>query len=560
MWSATRSLFSGKRKRKGSESAAATANQAGQGSAESSKLDEEKKLANKLPALAVDLTQNQPMQEKQKEELGSTPDDSKERRGEDVDEKLQGNDNSVITGVAPLAGSVNTFVEAHDSGPGCESDKSVDEIRSHLPEVTEIRSSIEVSQSGQATCTEPEPSNVDTTLLSEAATNSSIGINQESSAACTSSKSPCKAMGRKHSSTRPLLQQQPPQPPPASSVPVRSRPHAGARLRPPPVPLSELEVDLIDKTIAELRKAQGCDSTADVAVELDLLTIMTICKRVEAFFLHEPSLLHLQAPINIVGDIHGQFLDLLRYFEEGGFPPNANYLFLGDYVDRGRMGIECTILLFCYKLRYPDRFFMLRGNHECSQISRMYGFYDECKAKYNEDCWSYFNDVFRTLPLAAIVSNRLFATHGGLSPDLQSLDDIDKIQRPTDVPINGLLCDLLWADPNPDIDSWDISDRGVSFLFGKFTLEQFLAAYDFDLFVRAHQVVEEGYEFFPRNSRRLVTVFSAANYCGSFDNAGAMLLVNEDLVCSFHVLKPQLNTIDEADILDYNRPGTPRLD
>jgi len=333
-----------------------------------------------------------------------------------------------------------------------------------------------------------------------------------------------------------------------------------------PAPLSSEELAEIDATIAELRSAQKCTRVSEISSHevISADVVSRICNRVEEYFLHEDALLRLRAPINIVGDIHGQFLDLLRYFEVGGFPPESQYLFLGDYVDRGRNGVEACLLLFCFKLRYPDKFFMLRGNHECSQISRMYGFYDECKNKYDVQCWRSVNDVFRTLPLAAIVNDRIFATHGGLSPDLISLMDINRIERPIDVPVDGLLCDLLWADPNPHVSTWEMSDRGVSYLFGDEVLSTFLKTYDFDLMVRAHQVVPEGFEFFPENKRQLVTIFSAVNYCNQFDNAGAMLLVDKDLVCSFHVIKPMLvpvrTTDSEESAEAFKRPQTPRPD
>lgn len=326
--------------------------------------------------------------------------------------------------------------------------------------------------------------------------------------------------------------------------------------------LSDDEMQLVDATISSLRLIQKCRKVEDVKQNLRVETVITLCNRVESFFNADNSLLKLNAPINIVGDIHGQFLDLLRYFEVGGFPPDSQYLFLGDYIDRGKMGMECTMLLFCFKLRYPDRFFMLRGNHECSQISRMYGFHDECKSKYDIACWTAVNNAFKYLPLAAIVNDRIFATHGGLSPDLTSLDQIMNIQRPTDVPVDGLLCDLLWADPTADAENWDISDRGVSYLFGSQVLDTFMKINGFDLFVRAHQVVENGYEFFPKDSRQLVTVFSAVNYCGQFDNAGAMLLVDEDLICSFHIIRPSppsSHTFQDTEG-EFDRPKTPLHD
>jgi serine/threonine-protein phosphatase PP1 catalytic subunit len=108
--------------------------------------------------------------------------------------------------------------------------------------------------------------------------------------------------------------------------------------------------------------------------------------------------------------------------------------------------------------------------------------------------------------------------------------------RPTDIPDTGLLCDLLWADPDKDIVGWGENDRGVSFTFGEDVVSQFLRRHDLDLICRAHQVVEDGYEFFAR--RQLVTIFSAPNYCGEFDNAGAMMSVDDTLMCSFQILKP----------------------
>ncbi|CAG07207.1 unnamed protein product [Tetraodon nigroviridis] len=163
------------------------------------------------------------------------------------------------------------------------------------------------------------------------------------------------------------------------------------------------------------------------------------------------------------GDVHGQYYDLLRLFEYGGFPPESNYLFLGDYVDRGKQSLETICLLLAYKIKYPENFFLLRGNHECASINRIYGFYDECKRRYNIKLWKTFTDCFNCLPVAAIVDEKIFCCHGGLSPDLQSMEQIRRVMRPTDVPDQGLLCDLLWADPDKDVLGWGENDRGVSF-------------------------------------------------------------------------------------------------
>mmetsp|Transcript_13931 Transcript_13931/g.49456 ORF Transcript_13931/g.49456 Transcript_13931/m.49456 type:complete len:325 (+) Transcript_13931:130-1104(+) len=289
-------------------------------------------------------------------------------------------------------------------------------------------------------------------------------------------------------------------------------------------------------------------------VQLDENEIRMLCVRAREIFMSQPILLELEAPIKICGDIHGQYHDLLRLFEYGGFPPEANYLFLGDYVDRGPHGLESVLLLFCYKAKYRNSFFMLRGNHECAAINRIYGFCDECKRAYGLKLWKSFNDVFNCMPVAAVVDGKIFCVHGGLSPELRSLDQISKLRRPTDVPDSGMMCDFLWADPDRDTLGWAESERGVSYTFGPDVVDDFLSAHDFDLLVRAHQVVEDGYEFFAR--RQLVTIFSAPNYCGEFDNAGGMMAVDETLMCSFQILKPA-EKAKRQQLVGAARPATP---
>ena len=181
----------------------------------------------------------------------------------------------------------------------------------------------------------------------------------------------------------------------------------------------------------------------------------------------QPALLELEAPISICGDVHGQYHDLLRLFDHCGYPSDQNYLFLGDYVDRGKTGLEVISLLLAYKIKHPETFHLLRGNHECASINRIYGFYDECKRRYSIKLWKRFQDVFNVLPFAAIVDEKIFCIHAGLSPDLNSPDQIKKISRPTDVPDSGILCDLLWSDPEADMKGWAENDRGVSYTFGE---------------------------------------------------------------------------------------------
>jgi serine/threonine-protein phosphatase PP1 catalytic subunit len=261
-----------------------------------------------------------------------------------------------------------------------------------------------------------------------------------------------------------------------------------------------------------------------------------VLMRSREILMSQPMLLELMAPIKVVGDVHGQFYDMLRIFEYGGFPPNANYLFLGDYVDRGKQSIECTVLVLAYKIKYPENFFCIRGNHECASINRIYGFYDECKRRHSIKLWKIFTDTFNCLPCAALIDEKILCVHGGLSPELTNLKQLGNIMRPTDVPDTGLLCDTIWSDPDKEIEGWGENDRGVSFTFGEDVVSAFLHKHDLDLICRAHQVVEDGYEFFAQ--RRLVTLFSAPNYCGEFDNAAAMMTIDETLMCSFQILKP----------------------
>lgn len=290
----------------------------------------------------------------------------------------------------------------------------------------------------------------------------------------------------------------------------------------------------VDQIISKCLEAQGSKPGKPVPfVEEQIKALCTASREV---FLSQSPLLELEAPLNVCGDIHGQFHDLLRMFEYGKHPPESNYVFLGDYVDRGKQSLETIVLLLAYKVKYSENFFLLRGNHECASITRIYGFYDECKRRFNIKLWKQFCDVFNCLPVSAVIDDKILCMHGGLSPELQNFDQIRKLVRPTDVPDSGLICDLLWADPDRDFNGWAENDRGVSFIFGTDVVATFTKKHNLDLICRAHQVVEDGYEFFAK--RQLVTLFSAPNYCGEFDNAGAMMVLDDTLMCSFKVLRP----------------------
>jgi len=290
----------------------------------------------------------------------------------------------------------------------------------------------------------------------------------------------------------------------------------------------------VDSIIQRLLEVRG--SRVPRIVNITENEVRYLCMKSREIFMSQPVLLELEAPLKVCGDIHGQFTDLLRLFDTGRYPPESNYLFLGDYVDRGPQSIETICLMLSYKIKYPENFFLLRGNHECASINRIYGFYDDCRMRYNVKLWKVFTDCFNCLPIAALIDEKIFCCHGGLSPDLHSMEQIRRIIRPTDVPDNGLICDLLWSDPDAAITGWGENDRGVSYTFGADIVNKFLNRHDIDLVCRAHQVVEDGYEFFAKRS--LVTVFSAPNYCGEFDNAAGIMSIDENLICSFKILKP----------------------
>ena len=217
----------------------------------------------------------------------------------------------------------------------------------------------------------------------------------------------------------------------------------------------------VDGAIAQLLSVKNSPPGTEVNLPEEL--IIKIVRAAREIFMQQPILLEISAPLNICGDTHGQYADLLRLFEIGGFPPDSNYLFLGDYVDRAKQSIEVITLALCYKIKHMDSFFLLRGNHECASLNRIYGFYDECKRRYSVKLWRIFADCFNCMPVAAIVAEKILCMHGGLSPDLEeNLGIIFEIPRPTDVPDEGLLCDLLWSDPDQQVTGWGYNQRLVA--------------------------------------------------------------------------------------------------
>jgi serine/threonine-protein phosphatase 4 catalytic subunit len=253
----------------------------------------------------------------------------------------------------------------------------------------------------------------------------------------------------------------------------------------------------------------------------------------------------VDAPVTICGDIHGQFYDLIELFKVGGECPYTNYLFLGDFVDRGYYSVETFLLLLALKVRYPDRITLIRGNHESRQITQVYGFYDECLKKYGSvNVWRYCTEIFDYLSLSAIIDDKVFCVHGGLSPAINTLDQIRVIDRKQEVPHDGAMCDLMWSDPE-DIEGWGLSPRGAGYLFGADVVAKFNEINHIDLIARAHQLVMEGYKtMFPskggkagQSADSLVTVWSAPNYCYRCGNVAAILELDEHLDQHFKIFE-----------------------
>ena len=280
----------------------------------------------------------------------------------------------------------------------------------------------------------------------------------------------------------------------------------------------------IDQFIEKLKSHQ----------QITEMELQSLFSKAEEILYNEGPIISIQTPITVCGDIHGQFCDLLRLFDVGGAPPETRYLFLGDYVDRGYNSIETFALLLSYKVKYPNNFFLLRGNHECKEVNKMYGLYDENINRFGHPGpYKMCNEVFEFLPLSAVVDGKLFCVHGGLSPGIKVIEQIGFFDRKNEIQSDSPISDLLWSDPD-DIDGWGVNQRGAGYLYGKNPTKEFLHNNRLKMMARAHQLAMEGYQWH-FNEKQLVTVWSAPNYMYRSGNKASVMFVDDNLNCDFRI-------------------------
>ncbi|KAL2328398.1 hypothetical protein Fmac_021825 [Flemingia macrophylla] len=335
------------------------------------------------------------------------------------------------------------------------------------------------------------------------------------------------------------------------------------------------------KVVAHLLKPRGWKPPVRRQFFLDCNEIADLCDSAERIFSSEPSVLKLRAPIKIFGDLHGQFGDLMRLFDEYGAPSTAgdiayiDYLFLGDYVDRGQHSLETISLLLALKVEYPNNVHLIRGNHEAADINALFGFRIECIERMGERdgiwAWHRINRLFNWLPLAALIEKKIICMHGGIGRSINHVEQIENIQRPITMEAGSIvLMDLLWSDPteNDSVEGLRPNARGPGLVtFGPDRVMEFCNNNDLQLIVRAHECVMDGFERFAQG--HLITLFSATNYCGTANNAGAILVLGRDLVVVpklIHPLPPAISSPETSpdhiedtwmQELNANRPPTP---
>jgi len=304
------------------------------------------------------------------------------------------------------------------------------------------------------------------------------------------------------------------------------------------------------KIISHLLRPQNWKPPVNRIFFLDSYEVGELCFAAEQIFIRESTVLQLKAPVKVFGDLHGQFGDLMRLFDEYGFPSTAgdityiDYLFLGDYVDRGQHSLETIVLLLALKIQYPENVHLIRGNHEAADINALFGFRNECIERMGESdgiwAWTRFNQLFNFFPLAAVIEKKIICMHGGIGKSIHSIEQIEKLERPITMDTgSNVLMDLLWSDPteSDNIEGLRPNARGPGLVsFGPDRVTDFCKRNKLQLIIRAHECVMDGFERFAQG--QLITLFSATNYCGTANNAGAILVVGRGLVVVPKLIHP----------------------
>jgi serine/threonine-protein phosphatase PPG1 len=296
----------------------------------------------------------------------------------------------------------------------------------------------------------------------------------------------------------------------------------------------------IDKAIAQLHAGE---LLREEVVEM-------LCERAKDILAEESNVPSIPTPVSIVGDLHGQFPDLLEMFQIGGEVPDTNYLFLGDYVDRGAQSVETVSLLICLKCKYPNRITLLRGNHESRQITQVYGFHQEVLRKYNSvRVWNAVTSFFDFLPLAAVVGNKILAVHGGLSPSINTLDQLRVLNRFGEIPHEGPIADIFWSDPDPEKEGFLVSPRGAGYIFGHDVVLRFLYINNLEHIARAHQLCMTGYQLLFKDEC-MSTVWSCPNYCYRFGNVASIMEVGDNCERSYNVFSQAPRDMESSTMMD----------
>ncbi|THG15847.1 hypothetical protein TEA_023870 [Camellia sinensis var. sinensis] len=358
--------------------------------------------------------------------------------------------------------------------------------------------------------------------------------------------------------------------------------------------------------ISTLLRPRNWKAPANRRFFLDSYEVGELCYAAEQIFMQETTVLQLKAPIKVFGDLHGQFGDLMRLFDEYGFPSTAgdityDFILIMDNPNDNSENhflelfnshlclYASGILTICFLIEYPENVFLIRGNHEAADINALFGFRLECIERMGENdgiwAWTRFNQLFNYLPLAALIEKKIICMHGGIGRSIHSVEQIEKLERPITMDAGSIiLMDLLWSDPteNDSVEGLRPNARGPGLVtFG--TYHHIMTLYDhlqpdrvtdfckknkLQLIIRAHECVMDGFERFAQG--QLITLFSATNYCGTANNAGAILVVGRGLVIVpklIHPLPPPLQSpetsperaIDDTWMQELNiqRPPTP---